>query len=145
LPRLRRAVQLARGAGDRFTTVAAGLSATSVEVRQGDPRAALADLARLLDEWHRVGAWNPTWLALRLCIDVFVWLGEHAPAAQLLGALQASTTASPAYGADAKRLARAEAALRSRLVSFDTLLNKGATLGDDGAVTLARHTLSGLR
>ena len=144
LPLLRRAVKLARSAGDRFTTVAAGLSATSVEVRHGDPEAALADLAGLLDEWQRAGAWNPTWLTLRLCIDVFVWLGEHESAAQLLGAMHASNTASPAYGADAKRIARAETTLCSALASYDALVSKGAALGDDGAVTLARHTLRSL-
>ena len=144
LPLLRRAVKLARSAGDRFTTVAAGLSATSVEVRHGDPEAALADLAGLLDEWQRAGAWNPTWLTLRLCIDVFVWLGEHESAAQLLGAMHASNTASPAYGADAKRIASAETTLRSALASYDASVSKGAALGDDGAVTLARHTLRNL-
>jgi hypothetical protein len=47
-------------------------------------------------------------------------------------------------GAGAKRLARAEAALRSQLASYDTLVNKGRALGDDGAVALARQTLRGL-
>jgi hypothetical protein len=144
LPRLRRAVQLARRTGDRFIVGAAGLSAMSIEVRHGDPAAALSDLAGLLDEWHRAGSWIPTWMTMRLCIGVFVRLGEHEPAAQLIGAMHASTTAGVIHGAEAERLAHAEAALRSRLASYDTLVSTGATLGDDGAVTLARNILSGL-
>jgi predicted ATPase/DNA-binding SARP family transcriptional activator len=146
LPHLRRAVRLARTAGDRFTAAAAGLSATSIEVRTGDASAALTDLAELLDEWHRAGSWNSTWLTMRLCIDVFVRLGEHKAAAQLLGAMHASTTAGPAYGADAERLVQAEATLRSGLgdAVYDALAGSGATFGDDGTVALARRTLSGL-
>jgi predicted ATPase/DNA-binding SARP family transcriptional activator len=145
LPRLRRAVQLSRAAGLGFTTAAARLSATSIEVRHGDPAAALSDLAGLLDEWHRAGSWHPTWLALRLCIDVFVRYGELEASAKLIGAMHASTTASPVYGADAERLARAKAALRSRLASYDTLVTNGAALGDDGAVAFARRILGGLK
>jgi hypothetical protein len=79
-----------------------------------------------------------------LCIDVFVRLGEPEPAAQLITAMNASSTAGAMRGAGAKRLARAEAALRSQLPSYDALASKGATLGDDGAVALARNTLGGL-
>jgi len=144
LPLLRRAVQLARGLGAGGFAAAAGLSAASIRVRHGDPEAALADLAGLLDEWHRAGSWHQAWLTLRLCIDVFVRLGELEPAAQLIGAMHASVTAGPLYGADADRLARAEAVLRSRLANYDTLASTGATLGDNGAVNLARHTLTGI-
>jgi hypothetical protein len=144
LPRLRRAVQVARGAGLRYIVPAAGLSATSIEVRHGDPAAALADLAGILDEWQRAGSWHHTWLTVRLCIELFVRLGQPEPAAQLIGAIHASTTAGVLQGAGAKRLARAEAALRSQLPSYDTFVRTGAALGDDGAVTLARDTLNGL-
>jgi hypothetical protein len=146
LSHLRRAVHIARGVGDRFTAAAAGLSATSMEVRRGDPNAAPADLIEVLDEWHRAGSWSPTWLTLLLCFDVFVRLGEHEVAAQLLGAMHASTTARPVCGADAERLAGVEATLESRLgnASYEALAARGATLSDDGAVALARRTLSGL-
>ncbi|HEX2285033.1 MAG TPA: BTAD domain-containing putative transcriptional regulator [Mycobacterium sp.] len=144
LTRLRRAVQFARGTGARFLAASAGLSATSIEVRHGDPAAALPDLAGLLDEWQRAGSWNPTWMTLLLCIDVFVRLDEHEPAAQLIGAMHASPTAGVMRGAGAKRLARAEAALRSSLETYDALVSEGASLGDDGAVALARQTLGGL-
>jgi hypothetical protein len=69
----------------------------------------LADLAELVEQWHQIGSWNPTWVTIRLCVDVFVRLGEHQVAGQLLGAMEASTTAGPIYGADADRLASAEA------------------------------------
>jgi predicted ATPase/DNA-binding SARP family transcriptional activator len=146
LPHLRRAVQVARGVGDRFTAGAAGLSATSVAVRFGDPNGVLADLAELVDLWQRAGSWNQTWVTIRLCVDVFVRLGEHEAAAQLLGALNASAAAAPVYGPDADRLASAEGTLRSRFgdASYDALAARGAALGDDRAVALARGTLGGL-
>lgn len=143
LLRLRRAVQFARSTGARFLAASAGLSATSIEIRHGDADAAVADLAGLLDEWQRAGSWNPTWMTMLLCIDVFVRLGEDEPAAQLIGAMHASPTAGVMRGAGAKRLARAEGALRPKLASYDTLVTNGATLGDDDAVALARHTLNG--
>jgi len=146
LPRLRHALQIARDAGDRFTAAAAGLSAASIEVRRGDPSRALTDLADLIDEWHRAGSWNQTWITIRLCIEVFERLAAYEAAAQLLGAMNTSATAGPLHGADADRLARAQATLRSRLgdASHHALVARGAALGDDGAVALARRTLGDL-
>jgi predicted ATPase/DNA-binding SARP family transcriptional activator len=146
LVHLRPAAQLARSLGDRFTATAATLSATSIEVRRGDPRGVLADLAELVEQWHRICSWNPTWVAIRLCVDVFVRLNEHQAATQLLGAMKTSTTAGPIYGADADRLTTAEATLRSRLgdPTYNTLTARGAALADGDAIALARHTLSEL-
>jgi hypothetical protein len=146
LVHLRSAAQIARSLGDRFTATAAALSATSIEVRLGDPRGVLADLAELVEQWHQIGSWNPTWVTIRLGVDVFVRLGEHQAAAQLLGAMKASTTAGPIYGADANRLANAEATLRSRLgdATYDTLTARGAALADADAIALTRRALSDL-
>jgi predicted ATPase/DNA-binding SARP family transcriptional activator len=146
LPHLHRAVQIARGAGDRFTAAAAALSATSIEVRLGDPSRALADLADLVDEWHRAGSWNQTWITIRLCIEVFERLGAPEAAAQLLGAMKTSATAGPIHGADAGRIASTEATLTSRLgdATYHALAARGAALGDDGAIALARRTLGDL-
>ena len=146
LPHLRKAAQIAQTLGDRFTATAATLSATSIQARLGDPRAALADLAQLVEAWHRVGSWNPTWVTIRLCVEVFVRLEEYEAAGRLLGALQASATAGPAYGTDAARLATAEATLRSWFgnAPYETLGDQGAALGDDGALALARRTLNTL-
>jgi hypothetical protein len=60
--------------------------------------------------------------------------------------MKASTTAGPIYGADADRLANAEATLRSRLgdATYDTLTARGAALADAGAIALVRHALSEL-
>jgi predicted ATPase/DNA-binding SARP family transcriptional activator len=146
LPHLHHAVQIARGAGDRFTAAAAGLSATSIEVRFGNPSRALAGLAELVDEWHRAGSWNQTWITIRLCIEVFERLGTHEAAAQLLGAMKTSATAGPIHGADTDRLAREEVTLRSRLgdATYHALAARGAALGDDGAIALTRRTLRDL-
>jgi predicted ATPase/DNA-binding SARP family transcriptional activator len=146
LVHLRSAAQIARSLGDRFTATAAALSATSIEVRLGDPRGVLADLAELVEQWHQIGSWNPTWVTIRLCVDVFVRLGEHQVAGQLLGAMEASTTAGPIYGADADRLASAEASLRSRLgdATYDALRARGAALADADAIALTRRALSDL-
>lgn len=147
LPHFHHAVQILRGVGDRFTAAAAGLSATSIEVRLGDPSRALADLAELVDEWHRAGSWSQTWITIRLCVEVFERLDAHEAAAQLLGGMKASATAGPIHGADADRLASAEATLRSRLgdARYHALAARGAALGDDGAIALARRTLGDLR
>jgi tetratricopeptide (TPR) repeat protein len=146
LPHLQRAVQIARGAGNRFVAAAAGLSATSIEARLGDPSRALADLDDLIDQWHRAGSWNQTWITIRLCVDIFERLGAHEEAAQLIGAMKTSTTASPIRGADADRLADQEATLRSRLgeTAYHIVAARGAALGDDRAIALARRTLGGL-
>lgn len=88
LPHLRYALQIARGAGHRFTAAAAGLSAASIEVRLGDPSRVLTDLSELVDEWHRAGSWNQVWITVRLCVEVFVRLDMHEAAAQLLGAMR---------------------------------------------------------
>ncbi len=147
LPHLRRAWQIARAAGDRFTAAAAGLSATSIEVRLGNPSRALADLAELVDEWHRAGSWNQTWITIRLCIQVFQRLGAHEAAAQLLAAMTTSATAGPIHGTDADRLASTQTTLRSQLgdATYHTLAARGAALGDDGAINLARRTLDDLQ
>jgi hypothetical protein len=112
----------------------------------GDPLGVLADLAELVEQWHQIGSWNPTWVTIRLCVDVFVRLGEHQVAGQLLGAMEASTTAGPIYGADADRLASAEASLRFRLgdATYDALTARGAALADADAIALTRRALSDL-
>ncbi len=60
------------------------------------------------------------------------------------GALTASGTATPAYGADADRLVTHAAVLRGALGPgrFSAAIARGAALGDDGAVPFARTALS---
>jgi hypothetical protein len=102
--------------------------------------------ADLVDEWHRAGSWNQTWITIRLCIEVFERLGAPEAAAQLLGAMKTSATAGPIHGADAGRIASTEATLTSRLgdATYHALAARGAALGDDGAIALARRILGDL-
>lgn len=145
-PYLRRAVELAGRAGDRFFAGVARLSVVSVEVRAGDPRAALADLGDLVDHWHRSGSWVQGWTTMRLVVEVLSRLGHDGPAAVLLGALRAAPSASPAYGADQVRLAAAETELRGRLgdAAYQGLIADGAALDGNDAMALARRTVAEL-
>lgn len=59
--------------------------------------------------------WAHQWTTLRNLILLLTRVGEDEAAATLIGAVQTSSTAATAYGADAERMADAEARLRDRL------------------------------
>ncbi len=72
-------------------------------------------------------------------MDLFARLGTDEPAAILCGALDASRSAAPLFGADADRLASTTAALRARLgeQQHRHCLACGAAMTDDDAVVFA--------
>ncbi len=106
----------------------------------GDPERALAGLHRLVDHWHRAGAWTQLWVAVRAVVETLARLDRHEEAVQLLGALRASARATRPFGADATREERVERAARAALgPRFEAALATGAALGDEGAVALARR------
>lgn len=82
----------------------------------------------------------------RLVIDVLARLGQDKPAALLLGALWASRSASPVYGADAARLAVAETELCARRgeTAYDAAIAEGAGLDGNEAMALAGRTVADL-
>jgi predicted ATPase/class 3 adenylate cyclase len=134
---------LAEGTSSRLLVGAAGLSAVSLEVRHGDPRAALARFPELIEHWQRSGAWNEMWVTLRILIETLDRLGESERAAVLYGAISGSASAPPIVGQDASRLSVAREHLRARL-GPDALRHheeQGAGLGDNGAVTFALEAI----
>ncbi len=134
------AVVAARAARNRFVLGVALVSAGSLHTRHGDAAQAARLLGEAVDHWSQAGNWTQQWITLRHVIDLLIRLGAGARAAVLYGALTASTTATPAYGADADRLVTQAAVLRGELGPgrFSAAIARGAALGDDGAERCAR-------
>lgn len=148
LPRLSRARAAARMLGNRYLAAIAGISAVSCATRIGEPIEALADYAELLDYFERTGSVTQEWTVVRSLIETLTNLDQLHDAAMLLGALEASTTAAPLIGRDAKRIRQLRAVLRRRLGTpkFEEATARGAALGDEQALAAARqHTTPGTR
>ncbi|HEX6422109.1 MAG TPA: BTAD domain-containing putative transcriptional regulator [Acidimicrobiales bacterium] len=144
---LDRSLELAEQVDARFVFGIAGLSAATMHARAGSVPRALDLYERLVDHWLRAGVWTQQWTTLRTLVELLADLGEDRAGAALLGAIDATATAAPAFGADARRLDEVSARLRASLgeVAFAAALHRGAGLGDEGAVALAAHTLRRLR
>jgi hypothetical protein len=113
---------------------------TSAARTADDPATALSSLGTLLDHWHSFGAWTQLWIAMRALIETLSRLGRHRDVATLLGALAASPRATHVFGADSARADAVECAARAALGDeFERLRADGASLGDAGAVELARR------
>lgn len=70
----------------------------------GPPRrsaCALPLFGQVIDHWHRAGNWTQQWITPRNVIDLFARWGADDPTAILCGALGASRSAAPLFGADA--------------------------------------------
>ncbi|MCA1846923.1 MAG: hypothetical protein LC792_27755, partial [Actinobacteria bacterium] len=135
---------LAASVGNAFLTGIAGTSGTSLRARYGDPETALGGFPDLIDHWERAGNWTQQWTMLRSLVTTLAQLGRDEPAAVLYGALTASPTAPPVFGADAKRLADVverieDRAGHRRLAEW---LERGRDLGDEKAVAFARAAAS---
>jgi hypothetical protein len=91
------------------------VSASSLRGRHGDAREAVRLFLEVIPLWQRAGNWTQQWTTVRNVIELFVRLGVNRPAAVLIGAVEAATTAAPVFGADAERLTHARQTLTSRL------------------------------
>ena len=140
---LHQAISEAEVARNEFIPGVAGLSLLSVSARVGDPQEALRSYPALLDHWQRSGAWMQQWLTIRTLIETFTRVGRDEEAAILYGALAASPTATPVTGADAARLASAQAVLAERIGAdrVRCLLTQGAGFSDEQAVEYALAAL----
>ncbi|MDQ4009281.1 MAG: winged helix-turn-helix domain-containing protein [Actinomycetota bacterium] len=140
---LDRAVAAARAARNRFVLGVALVSAGSLHTRHGDPQQAARLLGEAVDHWSQAGNWTQQWITLRHVIDLLIRLDAPEQAAVLYGALTASATATPAYGADADRLVTHAAVLRRELGAdrFSAAVARGAALGSDGVVPFASVAL----
>lgn len=143
---LDRAVVAARAARNRFVLGVALVSAGSLHTRHGDAAQAARLLAEAVDHWSQAGTWTQQWITLRHVIDLLIRLDAPGQAAVLYGALTASGTATPIYGADADRLVTHAAVLGRELGAgrFSAAIARGAALGDDGAVPFASTALTHL-
>jgi predicted ATPase len=139
------AIELADGVGNRFLGGVARVSATSVHARAADPTRALHAFARLIEDWQRHGNLTHLVTSLRNLTELFVRVGAHETAGQLLGALQASQL-KRSYGDEARRLADAqtslERALGHRHLERSMALGRGRDLR--WATTLALQTIEQL-
>lgn len=147
LPRLVRARDAARALGNRYLAAIAGTSAVSCATRIGEPSAVLTDYAELLDYFERTGSVTQQWTLVRSLIETLTHLEQQYAAAELLGALDASTTAAPLIGSDADRIRHLRAALRRHLgkETYDEAIARGAALGDELALATARQRTTGAR
>jgi hypothetical protein len=137
-------LELAAGVGNTFLLGIAGVSATTLRARHGDPQEALRRFPALIDLWDSAGNWTQQWVMLRSLVATLVRLGRDEPAAVLYGALSASPTAAPLFGADAERLTRVVETMQRRAGrgQFGAWVERGRHLGDDGAVEFARAAAS---
>ena len=139
---LREAIAVAESTGHWFIAgIARHTLLTSAARGAADPDVALPTFGPLIDHWHSYGAWTQLWIAVRALTETLSRAGRHRDAAVLLGALSASRRASAPFGADSARARDVEAATRAALgAAFDPLYDRGAGLGDTGAVALARRS-----
>lgn len=132
-------IELARSVGSTFVLGVALVSASSSRSRHGDSREAVRMFLQVVEHWYDIGNWTQQWTTLRNVIDLFVQLGADTPAAVLLGAVQATDTAAPTFGSDAKLLTAAGRVLQTRLgwQRFSAATARGEAMTDDQTVAFA--------
>lgn len=137
------ALDVARPVESRFVSGIAGVTLATLLSRTGRTAEACAHYRDVVSVFHRSGTWAPQWVALRTLVDLLERAGNPGGAAVLLGAVTASPTAAPAYGADAARLDETRARLAAALGPAEVvrLVDLGAGLGDDAAISHAIRAL----
>ncbi|MFW6205005.1 MAG: BTAD domain-containing putative transcriptional regulator [Actinomycetota bacterium] len=118
-PVLDRVIELAGPVRSRVVLGVAGVSATALRARHGDPADALRSSAAVLELWAQTDDWTHLGVGLRSLAELFARVGADRAAAVLLGAVLDGGTGPPVYGADAERLAELAAALEDRLGARD--------------------------
>lgn len=103
------AIDLGRRCGADAITGVALIGLSSLEARHGEPAWALPAFAEALTHHLRGGRWQECWGALLNLAQLFVRVGEHEAALELLAAAEASPTCPPVYGEAAARQAAASA------------------------------------
>jgi hypothetical protein len=111
---LRRAVELADSAGNRYLGGVARVSLTSLEARAGQPRQALQAFDDVVRHWLLRGNHTHLLTTLRNLVDLFVRVGHDDAAAELWGAVS-GTRLAPTFGAERARLDAARDTLAARL------------------------------
>lgn len=145
VPHLERAVALAAEVGAAFLGTVARHTLLTSAGRAG--AVGLDAYGRLVDDWHRAGAWTQLWVAVRALAEALGRRGRHDEAVRLLAAHEASKRALPAHGPDAERLSAVLAAARAALgeAGCAAAWEAGARLDDDAAVDLVRSVVAAAR
>jgi hypothetical protein len=136
------ALELAEASGCRFVKGVAGLTAASLEARNGDPRRAAVAYRELLDLWQ-LGSLGPVGVTImRGVVELLASLGEPETAAVLHGAVAVSSS-SPAFGPDAYRQSALSRRLRRDLdaSAFAAAVERGGQLDDVEVRELAAAAL----
>ena len=136
------ALELAEASDCRFVKGVAGLTAASLEARNGDPRRAAVAYRELLELWQ-LGSLGPIGVTImRGVVEVLASLGDPETAAILHGAVAVSDSA-PAFGPDAYRQAALNRRLRRDLgaSAFAAAVERGGQLDDDELRQLAAVAL----
>ena len=141
---LQRAVDLATPVGSGLVVALAEVSLATLHARHGDPATALGYYQRVIPQWRRAGAWTPQWVTIRTLIDLLTRVGACRDAATLYGAAAAATTGGQPYGADADRLRRSEAQLRTTLTAteFRCYTEEGERLDSHQVIDLALDAIA---
>lgn len=142
-PELLDAIDLAETSDSRFVVGLAEVALAAAKVRQKDVDTALAYCAAAITEWHRAGAWTPLWVTLRTVIDLLTRVEAHHDASVLCGALEATHSGAPPFGADAARMRDARERLRLKLGDheFAGSAQYGGTMTEDEVVAFALEAL----
>jgi predicted ATPase/DNA-binding SARP family transcriptional activator len=85
LPLLDRSETLAKGVGNHFVRAVAGISATTIRARHGDPFAALPRFRELIEHLGRLANRAQLWTMLRSLIQLLAQIGDLEAAAVLHG------------------------------------------------------------
>jgi len=91
-----------------------------------------------------MGVWHHQWTTLRNLVQLLLRIGCNEDAAVLIHAIEASTTAAPAFGTDADRMGDATGTLRTALgeCGWSSAFARGAALSDNDAVNFARDAIN---
>lgn len=131
---LAESLELARRVDAPFVSGVAGLTYTSLQIRVGDPVAAVGGMIDLVELWRARGAWVQQWITMRTVVELLVILEDFGHAAVVLGAVLDSDSASEISGADATRLDDARVAIMTHLVDAHERIAEGAGCSRDQLV-----------
>ena len=134
-----RSIQLAESAGSTFVEGIALVGLASLLGGSQDPGVALPLFRAIITRWRRMGIWHHQWTTLRNLVQLLIRIGSSEPAAVLIGAIRAGSTATAAFGADADLMETAAERLRDVLgpSRWSEAYDRGAAMSGDDALDLA--------
>ena len=134
-----RSIQLAESAGSTFVEGIALVGLASLLGGSQEPGVALPLFRAIITRWRRMGIWHHQWTTLRNLVQLLIRIGSSEPAAVLIGAIRAGSTATAAFGADADLMETAAERLRDVLgpSRWSEAYDRGAAMSGDEALDLA--------